>query len=305
MSRLAKGYLIALIGITFWSLTGVFISFLIREYALPALQLAFWRNLLVCVALAPILAIRKRALLRLPPGQFTFFLVYGLLLALFNSIWVLSVQANGAAVATVLGYSSAGFTALLARWLYGEKLGLPKLAAVALSLTGLIMVSNAYSREMWQLNPLGVTTGLLTGLLFAGYNLFGKASAARRNDPWTALLYSFGFGTFFIILLSLLPLPGAVTSVAGIWPDLPPAGWLVLLTLAFVPTLLGFGLYTLSIHYLPVSIASLLATTEPVLTAIEAYVFLGERLTFVQIAGSLIILSAVLIVQLERERAPT
>lgn len=301
MSRLAKGYLIALIGITFWSLTGVFISYLLRQYAMPALQLAFWRNLLVCVALAPILALRKRALLRLPPGQLTFFLFYGLLLALFNSIWVLAVQANGAAVATVLGYSSAGFTALLARWLYGEKLGLPKLAAVGLSLTGLVLVSNAYSREMWQLNPLGVTTGLLTGLLFAGYNLLGKETASRQINPWTALLYSFAFGALFILPLNLLPLPGAVSSVAGLWPALPPAGWLTLLTLAFIPTLLGFGLYTLSMHYLPVSIASLLATTEPVLTAIEAYIWLGERLTLVQIAGSLIILSAVLIVQLERE----
>ena len=305
MSRLAKGYFIALIGITFWSTTGVFISYLIRTYAMPALQLALWRNLLVCVALLPVLAVRNRALLRLPAAQLPFFLFYGLLLALFNSIWALAVQSNGAAVATVLGYSSAGFTALLAHWLYGEKLGLPKLAAVGLSLTGLVLVSNAYRPVMWQLNPLGVVSGLLTGLFFAGYNLLGKETAARRINAWTALFYSFAFGSVFIALLNLLPLPGAAGTEAGLWPELAPAGWLILILLAFIPTLFGYGLYTLSMNYLPVSIASLLATIEPVLTAIEAYLFLGERLTSVQVTGSLIILSAVLIVQLERERAIT
>ena len=36
------------------------------------------------------------------------------------------------------------------------------------------------------------------------------------------------------------------------------------------------------------------------MTAIEAYIFLDERLTMLQIIGSLIILSAVLLVQLEK-----
>ena len=54
-------------------------------------------------------------------------------------------------------------------------------------------------------------------------------------------------------------------------------------------------------NYLPASITNLLATLEPAMTAIEAYIFLDERMTFLQIIGGLIILSAVLIVQLERE----
>jgi drug/metabolite transporter (DMT)-like permease len=37
------------------------------------------------------------------------------------------------------------------------------------------------------------------------------------------------------------------------------------------------------------------------MTAVEAYIFLGERMTILQITGGLIILSAVLIVQLEKE----
>jgi drug/metabolite transporter (DMT)-like permease len=53
--------------------------------------------------------------------------------------------------------------------------------------------------------------------------------------------------------------------------------------------------------YLPASITNLLATTEPMMTAVEAYLFLDERMTAIQIAGSVIILFAVLIVRFRNE----
>ena len=65
MSRLTRGYIIALIGITIWSTTGVLISYLIVNYKMPALLLAFWRNLLVCVALIKESVIRLKGTNRL------------------------------------------------------------------------------------------------------------------------------------------------------------------------------------------------------------------------------------------------
>ena len=302
MSRITKGYFIAIIGITFWSTTGVFIGYLMTNYKMPALLLALWRNLLVCVALVPALFLIRRSLLHINVSQIGFYAFYGLILALFNSTWILSVKTNGAAVATVLGYSSAGFTAIIAWLLFKEKLGLPKVLAIILSLSGCVMVSNAYSPEIWKLNPLGVSTGLLSGLLFAGYSLIGKEAARRKINPWTSMLYSFAFGSMFITIFNLFPmLPGAAGSFKALLPNLPANGWVVLIVLSFVPTVLGFGLYNTSMNYLPASIANLLATLEPVMTAVEAYIFLDERMTIIQIIGSVIILTAVIVVQFEKE----
>jgi drug/metabolite transporter, DME family len=301
MSRTTKGYLIALVGITFWSTTGVFISYLINKYGMPALLLALWRNLFVCVALVPVLLLTRRSLLLIERSQIKFYIIYGFILAVFNSIWSLSVGANGAAVATVLAYSSAGFTAILALWWFNEKLGLPKAVAIILSLVGCVLVSNAYSADMWSLNPMGIITGLLSGLLFAVYTLIGKEVAERQISAWTSMLYSFAFGAVFILIFNLFPaLPGAAGSFRALLPSMPVDGWLMLILLSFFPTVLGFGLYNMSMNYLPASITNLLATLEPAMTAAEAYFFLDERMTFIQIVGSLIILSAVLIVQLEK-----
>ena len=300
MSRLARGYVIAIVGITIWSTTGVFIGYLITHYNMPALSVALWRNWLVCVVLVPALFIVRRPLLRIKLSQIGLCVFYGLILALLNSIWALAVKTNGAAVATVLIYSSAGFTAILALWLFKERLELPKILAILLSLSGCVMVSNAYSADMWHLNPLGVSTGLLSGLLFSGYSLLGKETVRREINPWTAILYSFAFGSVFILIFNLFPiLPGAAGTYKALFPDLPVNGWLILIVLSF-PTVLGYGLYNASMHYLPASIANLLATLEPVMTAVEAYIFLDERMTIVQVVGSVITLSAVLIVQCEK-----
>lgn len=302
MSRLTKGYLIAFGGISVWSTTGIFISYLVTTYAFPALQLAAWRGVLACAAMIPLMFIIRRSLLKIQRSMIRFYVFYGLLLAVFNSIWTLSVQANGAAVATVLAYSSAGFTAVLAWLIFKESLSPFKIVAVALSLLGCLLVSNAYSSDVWNLNPIGVITGLLSGVLFACYNMMGKEASQRELNTWTTLLYTFIFSTLFIMIFNLFPqIPGTAGSFDKLVPTLPLEGWAVLLMLSLVPTILGFGLYNASMNYLPASIASLLATTEPAMTAVLAYLFLNERLSAIQIVGSLIILSAVIVVRFDRE----
>jgi len=304
MSRRTRGYLIGFVGITIWSTTGILIGYLINHYGMPPLLLAFWRNLLVCVALLPSLFIVRRSQLRIDRTLIRFYVFFGFILAVFNSIWTVSVQTNGAAVATVLGYSSAGFTAVFAWWIFKEQLRLPKITAVTLSLLGCVLVSNAYDPQMWHLNPLGVITGLLSGVLFAAYNLLGKEAARRHISPWTTLLYSFAFSALFTLLFNLLALIVNAQPLNAILPSLPADGWFTLIILSFFPTVLGFGLYNMSMNYLPASVASLLATSEPAMTALEAYIFLNERMTLVQMVGSLVILSAVIIVSFEREKEP-
>ena len=76
-----------------------------------------------------------------------YLVLYGLVLAFFNSLWTLSVSINGAAVSTVLAYCSAGFTALLGWWFLKERLDWGKLLAVALSLAGCVLVSGHWTRQ--------------------------------------------------------------------------------------------------------------------------------------------------------------
>lgn len=242
--------------------------------------------------------------LRLPRSDFKFILLYGFILSLFNSLWTVSVALNGAAVSTVLAYSSAAFTAVLGWRLFGEKLGALKIIAVTLSLLGCVFVSGAYNAAAWQLNPIGVVTGLASGLGFAGYSLMGKAASDRSINPWTALVYTFGIAAVFIFIYNLLSawLPAGVASLNLFWLGSAWIGWLMLFILAIGPTVGGYGLYTVSLTYLPASVANIIATLEPMMTAALAYIFLGERFTAPQVIGSILIISGVIVIRLSQER---
>lgn len=306
MSQSTKGYIISLCGVLAWSSTGIIISYLTARKGVPAILMAFWRDALVTAALAPVLFLLRRSgksLPRIQRAHLPFFILYGFLLAVFNSVWSLSVFYNGAAVSTVLAYGSTGFTALLAWWLYRESLGLPKLVAVALSLGGCALVADALNPQAWQVAPMGIIIGLLSGLLFAIYTLAGKETARRGINSWSALLYSFGFAAVFLLLFNLIPgLPGGAGSAGALLPQLDATGWLLMVALAWGPTILGYGLYNLSLNYLPASIANLLSTLEPPLTAAQAYILLHERLTGVQLFGAAMVVAAVVLVRLAEEK---
>ncbi len=308
-NRQSRGYAAALLSAGVLSTTAIFIRQLTHAFGLPPLVLAFWRDGLVALSLLALLGVLGRGHARAARRQAWFLIVYGLVLAVFNALWIISVARNGAAVATVLVYCSAGFTALLGWWLLGERLDWVKLVAVALTLGGCVLVAEALDPAAWNANLGGILTGVLSGLAYAAYSLMGRSASQRGLDPWTTVLYTFGAAAVFLLLFNLIPaglLPaglGGVDKLLWLGPSL--AGWGLLLALAAGPTLLGFGLYNMSLADLPSSVANLILTLEPVFTAALAYVLFGERLKIVQLAGSVMILGGVVFLRVfEGRRAP-
>jgi drug/metabolite transporter (DMT)-like permease len=297
-----RGYFFAFLSAVILSTTGILIRFLTQTYALPALVLALWRDLFVILPLGIVLLIVRPRLLKIPLKFLPLLIVYGLVLSLFNACWTLSVSINGAAVGTVLCYSSAAFTAILGWWFLKEKLGWGKIAAVLLSISGCLLVSGALYASSWQANLLGIVTGVATGLFYAIYSLMGRTFSQRGLNIWVMQFYTFGFAALFLFIYNTLLggiLPGTAQNFSQlIWSSLDFKGWLILFLLAAGPTLLGFGTYNISLTYLSSSVANLIVTLEPVFTTISAYFIFGERLTLIQLIGGLMIVGGVVVIRL-------
>jgi drug/metabolite transporter (DMT)-like permease len=304
---LARGYTIALISAAILSLTAIFIRYLTETYHLPALVLAFWREVFVVVSLLIALAaLGALRLLRIERRHLPYLVGYGFVLAIFNALWTLSVSLNGAAISTVLAYSSGAFTALLGWWLLGESFGWVKMVAVALSLGGCVLVSGALDAEVWLTNPVGILTGLLSGLAYAVYSLMGRSASLRGLNTWGTLFYIFGFAAPFMLALNLLGggiIPGTASQPSELmWLGNAVSGWGILLLLAAGPTLAGYGMYNLSLSLLPSSVANLILTLEPAFTALIAHLLLGEDLTLVQVSGGLLTMAGVAFLRLYEGR---
>jgi drug/metabolite transporter (DMT)-like permease len=305
-ARFNRGYLVAVISAVILSTTAILIRYLTQTYQIPSLVLAFWRDVFVVFTLLIGLGYLNPRLLHTNRQHLRYLAGYGLVLASFNATWTLSVALNGAAVATVLAYCSTAFTALLGWWLLKERLNWAKLLAVCLCLGGCVLVAEAIDPAVWRTNLVGILTGILSGLCYAVYSLMGRSASQRGLNPWTTLIYTFGFAACFLLAANLIPgnpIPGVAPRAADLfWLGGALAGWSVLFVLAAGPTVMGFGLYNVSLSYLPSSVANLIVSLEPVFTAITAYLLLGERLTWVQVLGSLLVLAGVIFLRLYEGR---
>ena len=296
-----RGYFIAILSAMILAWTGIFIRYVSVNYGLPSLILAFWRNFFVIIVLLPILLLIKPALLKLKRKDLGFMLLFGLVLAMFNSFWTTSVALTGAAVATVLVYSSSAFTAILDAIINKEKNDWIKASAVVLCLAGCVLVSGALDAAVWSLNAVGIIAGIFSGFLYAVYTLFGRSAAGRGINTWTTIFYTFLIADVILLSLNVLPLsfiPGTADNLTEmLWLGDAWQGWLALFLLAAGPTIMGYGTYNLALRDLPSSVVNLIVTSEPVFTTLVAVILLGEQMNLVQIIGSILIMVGVVLMR--------
>ena len=300
-----RGYAIALVATAVFATTAIFIRHLTATYALAAGVLSFWRSALLVASLALALLLVRPGLLRARRADLGFLAGLGVVLAIFNLLWTSSVARCGAAIATVLVYTSGAFTALLGHLLLRERLGRWGMAAMLLCLLGCTLVSGALEGGPAHGDTAGVAMGLASGAMYALYTVMGRAGAHRAIDPWTMVLHAFGANALTqLLLLAAGPLvlagaPG-LGDLLRIGPSL--SGWMILAGLAAGPTLVGFGLLNVTLRHLPSAETGLVLTLEPALTAAIACPLLGERMTGTEILGSAVILAGVALLHLGEGR---
>ena len=137
---------------------------------------------------------------------------------------------------------------------------------------------------------------------FAIY-MVGSERAGHRLEPVTTLFWVFGFATVFWAL---------VTPWSSFpWDGLGSARNLLFAAALIVAgTLVPFICIVASLRHIPAPRAAVVATLEPALAAVFAWILLGEELAAVQIAGGAVVITAVAWVQsrrpdLEAEGAPS
>ena len=201
-----------------------------------------------------------------------------------------------------LVYVSGAFTAILGWIFLKEKLTSIKIAAILINLAGCALLMEVYKPEAWTVNTSGILIGLLSGLTYAVYTLFGRRSTQQGINSWASLLTAFAIASCIVLILNLAfggSLPGGAPEPRDmLWLGKAWDGWGYLLLLAAGPTLMGFGSYITALRYLPAGTTNLILTAEPVVTAILAFFLLGEVLSRIQVVGGLLIMTGVILLRI-------
>lgn len=278
-----------------WGTLGYFAKILYAEgvsfEALVAVRASVgWAAMLLFMLLA-----RGVGNLRVAWRNFLFLVPLGLIgIGVFYLLYFFTVRESTVGTAAILLYSSPAFVSLLAWVFLRETLGVLRVLALALTFGGIFLVVGGYDPEALEVGPLVLATGLLSGLTYGLYSIFGKP-VARHLDPAVILSYALGFGA---VLLVLFALPTLDTLV-----DLTLGSYALLLMLAVVHTSLAFGPYTVGLKRLDAGQAAIVATVEPVVAGAIGVALLGETLTAPKILGALLVLAGAALAQVRLEKA--
>jgi drug/metabolite transporter, DME family len=283
-----SGYLLVFAAAVLWGLIGLFTR-AVLDAGLAPLEIAFWRAVLAGGAFALHAAAIGRLALRGRRDALVL-AAFGLVgVTLFYGSFSLAIDTGGISLAFVLLYTAPAFVAVLAWPLLGERLTPVKAGLVALALSGVVLVAvSGGGAEGVRVTTTSLTWGLLSGISYASYYLFGKWVLARYATV-----------TIYAVVLPVGAL-GLLPFVA--FAPKSPQVWLLLVVLSLVSTYLAYLLYYTGLRTVEASRAVLVATVEPVVAAGLAAGFYGERLGPLGIAGAALILVAAAAAAMRRTR---
>jgi drug/metabolite transporter, DME family len=253
-------------------------------------RMAEARVAVALVVLAGLLVWRRRDLLRPPPGTVPVLIAFGLSVAAVNSTYYIAIDRLAVGVAISLQYTAPvlllGWVALTART---KGPGRSAWVAAALTFSGAVLVSRAYA-GLGRVDGLGLLAAAGSAVFFATY-LLSAGRAGRRGVPQATVL----FWGFVVAVLAW-----GVVAPWWSWPVEKLAEAKVamsVLGVGIVGTLIPFFLAVGALRVLSPATAGIAATVEPPFAAAFAWLFLGQHLSLVQIAGGILVLVGVVLAQ--------
>jgi drug/metabolite transporter (DMT)-like permease len=284
------GYLLAASAAAMWALNGSLARFLLDD-GVDALRLSQLRSTVSWAILVVALAVARPDLLRVRREDVPRLAVIGIVgLAGVHATYFFAIDRLQIGVALTIQYLGPLLILIWLAVVHKRQLGRGLWGAAALSALGCFLVVRAY--DVGGLDGLGLAAAFGAACTFAFY-LVGTEQLGRRYEPTTTLVYAFGFATaLWLVAQPLWSFPYShFHSLDNV---------LYGLGVAVVGTLVPFVLMVTAVRHIPAPRAAIVATLEPVLAAIFAWLIHDEALSPAQVAGGLLVVAAVVWVQMQR-----
>lgn len=277
-----KGYFYILCAATLWGLIGPVSRFAL-ESGISAIEIGFFRAAIAWLFFASHAIVRGKT--KVNPKDLPLMVLFGLLgISVFYAANFIAVEKGGSAFAAVLLYTAPAWVAMLSPVFFKEAMTSKKITAVVLTITGIACIcffGNGAGRESLNFNTAAILSGILSGLAYSMYYLFGKYFSSR-----------YGASTLFLYILPV----GAVGLLPFIrFSPQSAITWTVLIFLAFFCTYLANSFYYAGLQSLEPTKAVLTATIEPVIASFFAWLIWNELFTPAGVAGAVVILIGVVL----------
>lgn len=280
-----KGYLLAAIAAAAYGTNPAFAVPLYEQGMNPNTVLLF-RYVMGLPFLALIMVMRGVSF-KLSKEQIGPTAILGILMA-FSSLGLFeSYKYMNSGVASTLLFVYPIMVAVMMIFFFHEKFKITVALCLLIMAGGLVLLMKPQGGE--SISAYGYILVMVSALTYALYIIFVNVSSHIKSIPTTKLLfYVLGWGC--LVYAVMIALGNDVTL------PLRSIGWLNLLALAIIPTVISLACTTRAIQLIGSTPTAILGALEPLSAVILSVTVLGQSLTTRDILGGLLIVIATTIV---------
>lgn len=284
-----QGYLLALLAGASWGAMGIFVMNL-TNLGFDSMSISAFRPTIAVIFYIIINLIKDPKCFKTDLKGLLLFAFYGIVA--LDGMFIASsyaVKYTGVATASVLLFINPIIVVILSYFIFKEKFTMKKFIALILAILGCCLVVKVYDSAAFKLNLVGIIWGIASGFAVALQNILGKI-AVNKYSHKTFLIYSFLFGAIFLwffappwVLVKSIKDTNSLINVIG---------------LGVVATLIPNGSMVKALQYIESGKASIIASIEPVVASILAFIIFGELFEIPQLIGMILIMASIVLIQL-------
>ena len=185
-------------------------------------------------------------------------------------------------LAVILLYLHPAIVAVLSVVFLRERLTPVRAAAVALAFVGTVLTVG----PQLDARPVGILFGVASAIIYSGYIMVGTRTLRNSSPLSGSVVVMASAGTVF----------GVLAAVQGVTVPLSPVGWIGILGVAVVSTVVAVTLFLVGLAAIGPTNASVLSTFEPVTAVLLAALLLNESIGLsVAVGGACIVAAAIIL----------
>lgn len=221
--------------------------------------------------------------------------ISGIIIGLQYIVYAICVNVTGAGVSSVLANCQIFFFPIFALLIDKEKIPNSFWVLSPLMLLGLSASAGLVNEEVEGISDpiLGFTTGILSGITYAGY-LFLNRRCTRQNPHYVITYNTIATAGAGITCMIAAPFMKDFTT------NISSSDWILVILLALTAQVLAWIFVAQGSHKVSPNKASSLLMTQPIIAIGLGLLFLSETLNWVQTVGCLLVLLCVWIVNKSR-----
>ena len=215
--------------------------------------------------------------------------ILGLLFAGLTGVNYLAIARLPVAVAILLLFTSPLMVVLWIALTTRSMPGRSVIAAMLLLVVGVVLVSKVAESNLSEFNGFGILIGLSSAVFFTAYNLQGER-VGHSDETLGVMLKTFAVASVFWLAYQVTQgVPETLLEPENMWK---------ILYVGIAGTTLPYSLFFWGIQRVQTERAVVIATLEPVIASVLAWLWFGQTLTSLQLIGSILLIISVTVLQM-------